>query len=81
MIVAIDFGAATTKTAVLSSGGATSLIEVDGSVEFPSAIYLALDGTFEVGHRATALQARDPLRFDARLKQRVNRKGSAKPRQ
>ena len=73
MIAAIDFGASTTKTAVLRSyGGQAELVQVGGSMEFPSAIYLAEDGTVEVGERAVALQGRDPLRFDASLKQRIN---------
>lgn len=73
MIVAIDFGASTTKTAVLRAyGGAAELVQAGGSAEFPTAIYLAADGTVEVGERAVALQGSDPLRFDDRLKQRIN---------
>jgi molecular chaperone DnaK (HSP70) len=73
VIVAVDFGASTTKTAVLRQyGGVAELVAVGGSVEFPTAIYLAADATVEVGERAVALQGSDPLRFDARLKQRIN---------
>ena len=80
MIVAIDFGASTVKTAVLVGSGEGELLRVGSSLEFPSAIFLTPEGVLEVGQRAVAFQRRDQLRFDARLKQRINRRTPVAPK-
>lgn len=80
MIVAIDFGASTVKTAVLGDSGAGELLRVGSSLEYPSAIFLTPEGVLEVGHRAVAFQRRDQLRFDARLKQRINHRTPVAPK-
>lgn len=79
MIAAIDFGASATKAAVRIGDTAPRLLAFGIFHEFPSAVYLMPDGTFEVGARALAIGGQDPLRLVTQLKRRVLAAGPVPP--
>ncbi|MES9541464.1 Hsp70 family protein [Actinomadura sp. NPDC000600] len=73
MIASIDFGASSTKAAILdSAGGPPESVLFGDAAEFPTAVYLTGKGEVLVGTRAIRSQGRNPLRLGTELKQRVN---------
>lgn len=74
VIASIDFGASSTKAAILHpETGRVETVLFDGAPDFPSAIYLAKNGKVLVGNRAISYRGRNPLRLCTELKQHVNR--------
>jgi hypothetical protein len=66
-IVAIDFGASTTKAAIrFGSHSHAAVVPFGADREFPTAVYLSRKGEPLVDHSAESYGGQDPLRLHTR---------------
>jgi actin-like ATPase involved in cell morphogenesis len=79
MIAAIDFGASTTKVAIIRDEALEpELVRFGGALDFPTLVYLGSQRLL-VGNQALNMSGRNPLRLVAQLKQQVKRSDSILP--
>ncbi|WP_033261636.1 Hsp70 family protein [Amycolatopsis vancoresmycina] len=71
-VLAIDFGTSSTVAVLSAAGRGARVVEVDGSVTMPSAVYVNDDGTLVVGQDAERRARLDPARFEPHPKRRID---------
>jgi hypothetical protein len=71
-VLSVDFGTSNTVAVLAAHGRPPAVLELDGSVSMPSAVFAAPDGTLIVGREAVRRARIDPSRFEPNPKRRID---------
>lgn len=71
-LLSIDFGTTNTVGALATDGQTPRTVEFDASPSFPSAVFVAADGTVSVGRDAVRQARLDPSRYEPNPKRRID---------
>src|ERR1044072_8356861 len=71
-VLSVDLGTSNTVAVLSAHGRPPSVLELDGSVTMPSAVFAAPDGTLVVGREAVRRARTDPAACEPNPKRRID---------